>query len=119
MEKVNTIFSYSYADQSDSITCFCQLGCCKVTAGRRGLMDSTLGSGDRVRGFKSRSRQSGFFWAFSSSSSSYILSLTCSGIILNHKVTRSGRDKERKKNPSSAICAANAEISAMYGEKKS
>ena len=25
-------------------------------AGRRGLMDSTLGSGDRVRGFKSRSQ---------------------------------------------------------------
>ena len=33
-------------------------------AGRRGLMDSTLGSGDRVRGFKSRSRRSGFFLGF-------------------------------------------------------
>ena len=30
-------------------------------AGRCGLMDSTLGSGDKVRGFKSRSRRSGFF----------------------------------------------------------
>jgi len=33
-------------------------------------------------------------------------------------VTRSGRDKERKKiNPNSTLCAANAEISAMYGKK--
>ena len=33
-------------------------------AGRRGLMDSTLGSGDKVRGFKSRSWQSDFFLGF-------------------------------------------------------
>ena len=36
-------------------------------AGRRGLMDSTLSSGDRVRGFKSWSRRSGFSGLFSSS----------------------------------------------------
>ena len=36
-------------------------------AGCRGLMDSTLVSGDRVRGFKSWSRQSGFSGLFSSS----------------------------------------------------
>ena len=45
------------------------------------------------------------------------LSLTCTGIILDHKVTRSGIDKEREKNPSSAICVANAEIRAQYGKK--
>ena len=51
--------------------------------------------------------------------SSYLsLSLTCTGIILDHKVTHSGRDKiEEKINPSSAICLANAEINAMYGRK--
>ena len=54
-----------------------------------------------------------FLWAFFSSSFFLLssLSLTCTGIILNHKVTHSGRDKERKKiNPTSAICAANAEL---------
>ena len=65
-----------------------------------------------------------FSGLFSSSSFflplSLSLSLTCMGIILDHKVTRSRRDKERKKmNPNSAICAANAVISAMYEEKMS
>ena len=51
------------------------------------------------------------------------LSLICTGIILDHKVTRSRRNKERKNkinkiNPSSAIGVANAEIRAMYGNKK-
>jgi len=38
------------------------------------------------------------------------------GIILDHKVP--GEIKRGKINPSSAICAANAEIIAMYGNKK-
>ena len=81
-------------------------------AGRRGLMDSTLGSGDRVRGFKSRSRRSGFFWAF------FFFLL----LLLPHHVTSlshnacwpvnsglqlcTGEAKRELtwKNPSSAIC---------------
>ena len=88
-----------------------------IWAGRRGLVDSTLGSRDRVRGFKSWSRQSGFFWAlfFSFLLSSYLSLSDCKGIFLDHKVICFGRDKE---SPSSVICGANAEISAMYGGKK-
>ena len=64
-------------------------------AGRRGLMDSMLGSGDRVHGFKPRSWQSGFwglFFFFLLTS----LSLTCMGIILDHEVTGSRRAEKIK-----------------------
>ena len=52
-----------------------------------------------------------FFSGLFSSSFFLPLSLTCTGIILDHKVTRFGRDKERKKiNPSSAICEHHVEV---------
>ena len=116
-------FAHRYLDQvsqglNSSLTYSFSATSITTMAGRRGLMESTLGSGDRVRGFKSRSRRSGFFWAFFFFFLLTSLSLTYTGIILDHKVTHSGRDKERKKTPSSAICAANAEIRAMYGRKK-
>jgi len=39
----------------------------------------------------------------------------CTVIILNHKVTCNGKDKEREKiNPSSATREAKTDISAMY-----
>ena len=41
---------------------------CFQLVGHHCLMDSTLGSGDRVRGFKSRSQRSGFFSGLFSSS---------------------------------------------------
>jgi len=58
-----------------------------------------LDSGDRVQEFISWSRKSGFFLGCFLLLSSYLsLSLSdCTGIILDHKVTCSGRDKERKK----------------------
>ena len=42
----------------------------------------------------------------------------CMGIISNHKVTCSGRDKERgKTNSSCIICEVNRDIRAMFGKK--
>ena len=73
-------------------------------------MDSTLGSGDRVCGFKSWPRQSGFFllafFLFLHSSSSFFFyshhvhscSLWLMAIILDHKVTCYVRE-ESWKNP--------------------
>jgi len=44
--------------------------------------------------------------------------LDCMGIILDHKVICPRRDRrERKNSPSSAICEAHAEVSAMYGKR--
>ena len=42
----------------------CSTNFATIWAGRRGLMDSTLGSGDRVRGFNSWSRRCGFSGLF-------------------------------------------------------
>ena len=44
------------------------------------------------------SNPGGFFWAFFFFFLLTSVSLTCMGIILGHKVTHSGRDKERKKS---------------------
>ena len=81
-------------------------------AGHRGLMDSTLGSGDRVCGFKSRSRRSGFFWAFfllpsSSFPTMWLLSLTMPvGLWIQILRLCTGEAKRELtwKNPSSANC---------------
>ena len=102
--------------RSTSFFLKCKLGCCSKSwnrwAGRRGLMDSTLSSGDRVCGFISRSWRSGFFLGFfllpsSSFPTMWLLSLTMPvGLWIQVLRLCTGEAKRELtwKNPSNAIC---------------
>ena len=84
-------------------------------------MDSTLGSGDRVCRFKSRSRQSGFFWAFFFFLLHHATSLShnASWPVNSGYTTVYGGGKKRinmEKSKQRHLWRRNSEVSAMYGK---
>ena len=97
------------------------------SAGCRGLAVRALISGDKVHGFKSRPRQSGFFYGFFFFFFIIIFprlvrTLSDRGSLANAfswitTCYRGGKREVSWKNPSSAICEVNTNVRRMFVRK--